>query len=406
MTDRCPKCGADVRVGDVECGRCGVILKKARAVATPPQAVTPSTFAPSAPAGPVREHVSPTRSTATVSADTPPLNLPVTRPGLRARRDVLESLARLFEAGVPPSEALKTLAPMASGSLRRSLPAVAAALDGGATLAAAFEVAPDLIDPSDRGLIRAAEAIGEVDGAFRALALALEQRIALRARLIRAVAYPVFLLVTGVLLSPLPSVFLSGRSYLAALVPSLVWAAALIGLAGALVAVSAMPAVRVLFWKLPWPATLYVRHVRNRFARGLSAALGAGLGARDALGLAAGTTTDLHAERAIARLSLDDALSASLFRAQLIAPEERVVIVAAERSGRMPDALADLATRGEESLARGMTTAMWLLNITVTGIAVFMAVQSVLEGHRAITSAVDGAMKELERELPPGFTLD
>jgi type II secretory pathway component PulF len=401
MTASCPKCGAVTRPGDVECARCGVILKKARSLAAPP-AVASSP----APAVSGRPPATSDGVTAGSRPSAPPLNLPVTRPSLRARRDVLESLARLFEAGVPPSEALKTVAPMAAGSLRRSLPSVAAALDGGATLAAAFEVAPDLIDPPDRGLIRAAEAIGEVDGAFRALALALEQRIALRARLLRAVAYPIFLLVTGVLLSPLPSVFLSGRSYLAALVPSLVWAAALIGLAGALVAVSAMPAVRVLFWKFPWPATLYVRHVRNRFARSLSAALGAGLGARDALGLAAGTTSDRHAEGAIASLSLDDALSTSLHRARLIAPEERVVVVAAERSGRLPEALADLATRGEESLARGMTTAMWLLNLTVTGIAVYMAVQSVLEGHRAVTSAVDGAMKELQRELPPGFTLD
>lgn len=399
MIEHCPKCGADVREGALECSRCGVILRKARAAAAPSGGAT---LPPRTPATPVNVP-SPRMPEVPTTA---PLNLPSTRPSLRARRDVLESLARLFEAGVPPSEALKTVAPMAAGSLRLSLPKVAVALDTGATMAVAFELAPDLIDPPDRGLIRAAEAIGEVDGAFRELALALVRRIALRSRLLRAVAYPVFLLVTGVLLSPLPSVFLSGRSYLAALVPSLVWAGALIGLAGALAFVSALPAVRAVFWRLPWPATLYVRHVRNRFARGLSSALGAGLGAADALRLAAGTAADHHAELAIGRLSLDDALSTSLHRARLIAPEERVVIVAAERSGRLPEALADVATRGEEALARGMTTAVWLLNLTVTGIAVFMAVQSVLEGHRAVTSAVDGAMKELQRELPPGFTLD
>ena len=295
---------------------------------------------------------------------------------------------------------------MAAGSLRRSLPKVAEALDEGGTLAVAFEQAPDLIDTSDRGLIRAAEAIGEVDGAFRELALVLVQRIELRARLLRAVAYPVFLLVTGVLLSPLPSVFLSGRPYLSALIPALVWFVGLVGLGAALVTVSAMPGVRAVFWKLPWPATLYVRHVRNRFARSLSAALGAGLGATDALGLSAGATTDRHAETEIGRISLGEPLSTSLHRAGLIAPQERIVIVAAERSGRLPGALRELAVRGEESLARGLTTAMWLLNLTATGIAILMAVQSVLEGHRAVTLAVDGAVKELQRELPPGFTLD
>ncbi len=395
MSTLCPKCGADVLAVDVECGRCGVILRKARRnappVVDPPTGATP-TARPLEPRPP--------------SPGVVPLALPTTRPSLRARRDVLESLARLFEAGVPPSEALKTVAPMAAGSLRRSLPKVAEALDEGGTLAVAFEQAPDLIDTSDRGLIRAAEAIGEVDGAFRELALVLVQRIELRARLLRAVAYPVFLLVTGVLLSPLPSVFLSGRPYLSALIPALVWFVGLVGLGAALVTVSAMPGVRAVFWKLPWPATLYVRHVRNRFARSLSAALGAGLGATDALGLSAGATTDRHAETEIGRISLGEPLSTSLHRAGLIAPQERIVIVAAERSGRLPGALRELAVRGEESLARGLTTAMWLLNLTATGIAILMAVQSVLEGHRAVTLAVDGAVKELQRELPPGFTLD
>jgi len=122
------------------------------------------------------------------------------RLGRSYRRAVLvltRSMASLLRAGLPLARALRITRAVVGGPAADALGAIEAAVARGVPLHAALAVHDRLFPALYVGLIRAGERSGNLAGAFSRLASYLEQREALRQRLLSASIYPLLLAGAG-----------------------------------------------------------------------------------------------------------------------------------------------------------------------------------------------------------------
>ncbi|MCE9634345.1 MAG: type II secretion system F family protein [Planctomycetes bacterium] len=115
-------------------------------------------------------------------------------PGLNARMFLYEELASLTGAGIAMREAVRDLAARSSGRRRRALEGLDHDLARGLTPGAAFMSRPESFAPVEAHLIASGERTGRYDRAFRDAAAEVERARKTQSKVLRAVAYPLFLL--------------------------------------------------------------------------------------------------------------------------------------------------------------------------------------------------------------------
>lgn len=383
---QCPRCAFE-QPDAAECAGCGVIIAKWRARTAAPAA--PSAAAPLPIAAPVARRESARASRAAV-------------------RDLTLGLSRLLAAGVSLDEALGLLAASASGGLRAALEGTRERVRSGSGLADAMSVWPGVFRPEDVLLVRVAEKTGDVAPALETLSHGIDASLALRRRLIAGLTYPALLLGSSILLGPIPKVLLQGGSYLKEVAIPLLWiGAAALGVVYGLPRLLRTPAgaaLRRAAWSLPWPATVYVAHVRALFCRGLGRNVAVGLGLTESIRLAAEVTSDPSArdgaEVACSALRAGQGLSGPLGDQGLVARADIVLLVSGERSGTLDLALGALGDRYAAELARGLKTLMTVVN-TILTIAVFAySASGVIKGYEGLSGGTEDMMKQIEKEMP------
>ncbi|MGI5169959.1 type II secretion system F family protein [Spirillospora sp. CA-253888] len=331
----------------------------------------------------------------------------ISLPGFGARlsqRD-LAVLARQFAtmnaAGVSLLRTLAVLEEQAAAApLKQAVAAARADVEAGVALSDALARHDALFPPMMVAMIRAGEAGGFLDAALERIATILEKDAALRAKTKSALTYPIIvlgftgLLIAGVLVFivpvfermfaqfggelPLPTRILVSVSH------SLVWWAPPLAAAAAAGTVlfrrrlRADPALRLrvdrLKLRVPVFGPLLTKTAVSRFARNLSALLGAGVPMMRALEVVGGTTGN-----AVVAAAADDIrsavrdgrpMSAPLAEHAVFPPMVGHMLQVGEESGRigpMLDKVADFYDREVDGAAESLTTAIEPVMVLVMG---------------------------------------
>jgi general secretion pathway protein F len=118
-------------------------------------------------------------------------------------RDVtifLRQLALLVEAGLTLEAALQTLGDDANKAVARFADALRSSISAGHSFAEALERHPSIIEPAYVAMVRAGEASGRLEGALGAIIEDRTRRDLLAERVSSAIRYPLFLIVSAVLI--------------------------------------------------------------------------------------------------------------------------------------------------------------------------------------------------------------
>lgn len=328
-------------------------------------------------------------------------------PGLSGRvtlRDLAvfaRQFATMTAAGVPLLRALGVLEDQATRpALKTAVGQVRVDIEAGLPLSAALGKHDRVFPPLMVAMIRAGEAGGFLDGALERLATDFEKDAALRGKIRSALTYPAVvlaftaLLITAVLIFIVP-VFEKMFANLGAKLPlptqiivttshSLVWVAPLIlavGVTGTVLLRRALrrdPVLRMrvdrLKLRMPVFGTLFTKIAVSRFARNLSALLGAGVPVMRALEVVAGTAG--NAVIAQAAQDIQDAvrdglpMSAPLTGHPIFPKMVAQMIQVGEESGQigaMLDKVADFYDREVDDAAESLTAAIEPVMVLLMG---------------------------------------
>lgn len=118
--------------------------------------------------------------------------------GRAAVADFIRELATLLGAGIPLSEALKTLSRQHGGRLGVVIDDIRERVTAGASLAAALRRHGDWFDELSVSIVTVGENTGSLDEALRRLAAFKEKAMNLRNRVVTALMYPLVILAVGV----------------------------------------------------------------------------------------------------------------------------------------------------------------------------------------------------------------
>ena len=321
-------------------------------------------------------------------------------------RDASAGLAKLVGSGTSVLEALRTLAGTADRRTSALLLAMAADVDAGQALSDAMASHPMTWRPADVHVARAGERIGHLGEAFRTIGDRMERASRLRRRLLAGMVYPMLVLGSSIVILPLPELIVgSASSYVWQVFGNLFTAAVLIG--GALFGLPRLlrlPAVRGnatrLAWRLPWPGTLYVLHVREVFCRTLSHNVHAGLSIHESLQSAADVTADPVVGAHIAGVlqSIDEGtdLTEPLGASGLVPAGDLMLVASGEKSGTLVESLDALANRYADRLEAGLKTALTVANTLFTVVIMIYVGAQVLEAQKAALSDLDEVMEMIE----------
>ena len=320
-------------------------------------------------------------------------------------------LAGLVAAGLPLERALTALAEEAPDERQRELLAqLRAEVNAGSPFAKALAGMPGEFDDIYRAVVAAGESSGQLGLVLEKLADDLEERQALKAKLVGATLYPAIVSVVAVVIvvflvtyvvPQVAQVFAGGKRALPWLTVALLalsdfirgwgWLLAL-GLVGAGVAVAAVrrqPLLRQRFdaaWlELPLIGRLARGYNAARFAGTLAMLAGAGVPILKAL-QAAGETLSNHAMRADAQDALVRVREGAPLAAALASRKRFPGLLSmfarlGEQTGTLPQMLQRAADQlSAEVQRRAMQTATLLepLLIVVMGLVVMLIVLAVL----------------------------
>lgn len=115
-------------------------------------------------------------------------------PSLRNRALLYEEIASLAGAGIGLRETLEQLRDRSGGARRRALGPLADAVEFGVAPGDAMLRKPEHFAPVEARIVAAAERTGRYDAAFREAAAECERARTALTKLLRAIAYPLFLL--------------------------------------------------------------------------------------------------------------------------------------------------------------------------------------------------------------------
>ena len=122
----------------------------------------------------------------------------------RAKQQLYHSLAQLLRAGIPFPKALEKLNATARGPTRTAIGRVRRELAAGRTVAEACAEARPNIGAMEAAVLTAVERAGSLDRGLEQLAEYFEALTTARGRMLAKTAYPIFMLVLGVVLLNLP----------------------------------------------------------------------------------------------------------------------------------------------------------------------------------------------------------
>jgi general secretion pathway protein F len=258
-----------------------------------------------------------------------------------------------------------------------------------------------LIDDTERALVEAGEQMGALPLFLREIVDGRRERRALFQKTLLALAYPVFLLVVGSVVLPLPQLFTDGLSpYLRSALPLPI---AVVVMLLVVVALSRAPALRARLRpfvtraaaSLPVVGGVVKGASRASFYRTLARLTGAGLAMTRALPLAFSTTTltdeaRARCGRAIAR---GDELSHALGETGAFPDDELARVANHALTGTLERGLAALATEVGERAARGRTT----LVVVFTGLIMALTFFSIARG--ILATAEEAIIAPLERAM-------
>jgi len=287
----------------------------------------------------------------------------------------LDRLSTLLNAGVPIRQALNQIS---SGPDARSA-GVARLLEekigAGATLADALDGLPEDFPAAHRAVIGAAERAGQIPEALVRLRAEVERRLEMVRSLVKRGAYPVVVLALVPILCPL-FLLVQGNvgSYL--MVQLLVFGP---GFALAALAKAKWRTLLAFLARFPLIGGAIRRGAAGESLSLLGLLVGAGVGLRESLDLAAGAARnpELAARLARAAGSIDRGknLAESLAGLPGLPPDEHAGIATGEYSGAMDKALAeagrtleDGARRTIERIAMALPVILYLLAGLVVGV--------------------------------------
>lgn len=387
----CPHCSKDVPEGP-ECPACGIVFAKYRPVAGP------GVSARRAAAAAVR----PLPKSPGTAAERPWPFRPVSDGVLAG---VYGQLARMLEAGIPLTEALAVVSGRGRARLRDAFDRVRKALAGGSTLSEALARDPVLFSGRMRSLVEAGERSGGLPAVFRSLGEAIELRLRLRRRILRACLYPFILFTLSFFLLPLSKLFIGGvAAYLkASLVPYLLalgcLAIVLLGLPWILRKIVGPAGLQKVVRALPAAGRLSRLRVKATFCRRLASSLSAGLDINQALRLSAAATGDAELsgkiEQAIQAIGQGATLNEALGRQKLFDDEFMLAISSGELSGKLTEALEQQARLGEEAFLHRLEVAVQLLAVGVLLLVYAFVVLSVLSEYNNVLGGYQKQIDEI-----------
>ena len=315
-----------------------------------------------------------------------------------------QELLALTRAGLPIPMSLDLLAERTQQPrLRQALATVREEVKAGAALSGALESQPDVFPPMLAASVRGGESSGALVEALGRYVVVLKQLVALRRRVMNALAYPLVLLtlslgvvtflVTYVVPSfsgiyedlgreiPVPTQVLLG---LTAAIRSH-WPLILLGAAAAAVAAwcwGQTETSRLLrdqaLLGLPWAGEVLRRYALTQFCRTLAMVLGGGIPIMQALPVAVGAVENRYVQRRLAAVAPIVAAGTPLAAAlegTAAAPDLAVEMLAVgEQTGNLGDMLTNVADFfGEEVETRLATMAALIEPIIMVGMGLLVA---------------------------------
>jgi type II secretory pathway component PulF len=328
---------------------------------------------------------------------------------------VVRQLERLLRSGQPVPTALASLAAASrSAPLRASLGTLVAGLKGGLGFGTAAGRCPELFSALDSYLLDTGDRTGTLPEVLAGIARNLDRSIETRRGIIKASAYPLFLLVASSLLLPLPT--LVGSSGVAGYVKSAGSGLGLIALA--VLAIVMLPrllrnsSIRdraiSLSWSVPGLGTLVRSAALARMFRTFATALSAGLGVPETLELAARNASNDRislACRAVAvRIEAGEELAQALAGTGLLQDETLLSVAGGETSGTLPEAFVGLADEAEKAVDNRIAWSLRIGGLLVLMITMGIVASRILDAFSGMMGGPEGDMlREIEREMPGVF---
>lgn len=282
--------------------------------------------------------------------------------GRRDRLPFLRALADLVGCGVPTGDAVRMLSRrLSAGRLKALAVAMWDGLSQGQSLSGAMRAHPAVFDETSCSLIEAGEATGNLADIIRRLVGDLEASAELRAKVINAMAYPIFIVLVAVCVVLMFLFFLLPRiqTLLTSLGGKLPFATRLlIGLSELLVTWGPVVAVGIAFGSVAlvaWRRTPKGREVTDHRVLGLPG-LGAFLRDSDllrmvqtlALLLENGITT-ITALALTERTILNTTMRKAFSEARLKIAEGMHISHALRNTGYFPDLITDILVIGDNT---------------------------------------------------------
>ncbi len=320
--------------------------------------------------------------------------------------------ATLLDAGIPVEPALSTLiAQSEEARIRGVLAGIRDGLHAGLPLHRALASFPKSFDSLYCALVAAGEQSGHLSEVMQRLADNLEQRNALRQRVIQSLAYPVIvalvaaLVIGALMLYVVPqvvTVFQNGKQALPWLTRALIavsdllrllWPVLLFGTLATFWGARRLlkvPALRLRWHRrllgLPLLGRLLLGFDSARLAQTLAILVGSGVPLLPALHAARGVVwlrpCALALERAAEQVREGVSLGRALAEAKLFPPMLVHMVISGEASGRLDEMLDKIATQQGEEVSNKLSLSMSLFEpalILGMGLVVLLIVLAILQ---------------------------
>jgi type IV pilus assembly protein PilC len=333
--------------------------------------------------------------------------------GVRSRDliDFSRELATLIESGIPILTALDLLRGQAGNkSLKKTIAGLAEEIRGGDPLSGAMERHPQTFPDAYRQVIKASEQAGNLETGLRQAAGHIEKQEIARQKILRALAYPAFVLLMAagvavllitVALPPLVELFKSLGANLPWTTRMLIGVTgflldrrflifgAIIAMIVAAILLLRLPSVRLArdqaLLKIPVIRSIIVERGMESFCETAAMLLGAGLHLPMIMDITIRSSHNLVIRRAFSavreKLLQGEGLSRPMKEAGLFPSLLVEMVVVGEKTGAMDSSLATLAGYYEKKVDRTIGTLISLiepaLTLVIGGVVIFIALSMI-----------------------------
>jgi len=320
---------------------------------------------------------------------------------LRARQQFFHSLAQLLRAGVTFPQALEKLGHTAQGDTREIVRRMHRELEKGRTVAEACAAAD--LGRMEAAVLSAVERAGSLDRGLEQLSAYFGAMASARGQILAKLAYPIFILVLGILLLNLPLLVSANlQRYLQATLPLLAvlsigttFLYAFFRLLGSLAHSSAV--IEGILNDIPAVGGLRRALAMSRFCLAYELQLDAGINVLDALQAAGAASQSAKIRRAVRRalpkVRAGEQVGPLLAKSRAFDPEVVEGIIVGEESGTLGSELRRLSTvQSEKAFARLSMLAEWVPRLIYLGVVAYV-------GYRIVTvykGTLDQMMKLMD----------